>query len=129
MRKRLIKLLLNCYDDANLQYYDLTEITDKFMGGAEYLADYLLKNGVVVLPVKIGDIVYTTYGGNLSEYKVKSFIINDFCWAELVNKEYVEEYKLIKSCISFDFGKTVFLTKEEAEKHLKGVSNDKLRTN
>lgn len=50
MRERLIELLLNCYDDANLQYYDLTEITDKFMGGAEYLADYLLKNGVVMLP-------------------------------------------------------------------------------
>lgn len=108
MRERLIELIMNAHNAS----YGLP------MGKAEFMADFLLANCVVVLPVKIGDIVYTTYGGNLSEYKVKSFIINDFCWAELVNKEYVEEYKLITSCISFDFGKTVFLTKEEAEKAL-----------
>lgn len=41
-RERLIELLLKCDDDPNLAYYDMSEITDKTMGGAEYLADYLI---------------------------------------------------------------------------------------
>lgn len=45
-RKRLIELLLKCDNDPNLAYYDMSEITDKMMGGAEYLADYLIENGV-----------------------------------------------------------------------------------
>lgn len=32
-RERLIELLLKCDDDPNLAYYDMSEITDKTMGG------------------------------------------------------------------------------------------------
>lgn len=48
-RKRLIELLLKCGDDPNLAYYDMPEITNKMMGGAEYLADYLIENGVTFI--------------------------------------------------------------------------------
>lgn len=48
-RKRLIELLLKCDGDPNLAYYDMSEITDKMMGGAEYLADYLIENGVTFI--------------------------------------------------------------------------------
>lgn len=111
MRERLIELLLNCYDDPNLQYYDLTEITDKFMGGAEYLADYLLKNGVVVLPCNVGDIVWmiTTQRDTFDDYPYKTVCAARFTLRMLGN-----------------FGKTVFLTKEEAKAALEGVvHNDK----
>lgn len=116
MREKLIKLLLNCYDEPNLRYYDLTEITDKCMGGAEYLADYLLANGVVVLPCKVGDTVFVipTKENGLSEIAEMCCIgfslgdPNDT--VNLLN----DKNKLYQP--SFDkFGKTVFLTKEEAE--------------
>lgn len=112
MREKLIELL------DNVQYQgNATEVGINYIQNGD-IADYLLEKGVVVLPIKIRDTVYTTYGGNLSKYEVKSLVINDFCWAKLFNEEYVAEYKLIKSCISFDLGRTVFLTKEEAEKAL-----------
>lgn len=33
-------------------------------------ADYLISNGVVVLPYKVGDTVYTIYGGKVYECRV-----------------------------------------------------------
>lgn len=124
MRERLIELLLNCYDSTDLQYYDLTDLTDKFMGGAEDLADYLLENNVVVLPCKVGDVVYTTYDGSLSEYKVMDLIRNDFWWAVLYNPYCAPEHQNEKSCLDFSLGRFVFLTREEAEKALKERGND-----
>lgn len=67
---------------------------------------------------KVGDTLWTTYGGSLSNYEVKDIVINDFCWAKFFNEGYVAEHKFLMSCLSFDLGKTVFLTREEAEKAL-----------
>lgn len=41
------------------------------------LADYLIEHGVIVLPCKVGDTVFTTYNGSLSVYRVTGFILND----------------------------------------------------
>ena len=69
---------------------------------AESIADYLLKNGVVVLPCKVGDTVYQRdNAGRIYESKIKSIIYDT-------------------DGIAFDkraIGETIFLTKEEAEKH------------
>lgn len=78
------------------------------------------KSRFIELPCKVGDTVYTTYHGSLSEYKVTEIRINDFLWAELYNPEYSDEYKTISVCLDFSFNEFVFLTSEEAEKALKG---------
>ena len=103
---------------------------------AEILADYLLSNGVIVPLVKMGDIVYID---NAPHNVVHITIEEDgisYC-----AKYYCDEYECCKECpfakeISFgevimcegneyheftasDIGKTVFLTREEAEKALK----------
>ena len=103
---------------------------------AETIADYLLENGVIVPLVKMGDIVYID---NAPHNVVHIAIEEDgisYC-----AKYDCDEYECCKECpfakeISFgevimcegneyheftasDIGKTVFLTREEAEKALK----------
>lgn len=75
-------------------------------------ADYLLENGVIVSPCKVGDVVYDIHNGKVFGGKISSFtIFNDHIGYMATGGRYfwVE-----------DIGKTVFLTKEEAEQALKG---------
>lgn len=78
---------------------------------AETIANYLLENGVIVLPVKVGDTVYQTDGIRIYESEIKEIIIcNHIIFYET-------------SGIAFDksaIGTSIFLTKEEAEQALKG---------
>lgn len=82
----------------------------------EYEAEFLLKNGVIVPPCKVGDIVYYVYMGQIHPHKIKEIQINKF--GEFVISLMTFQFK--------EFGKTVFLTKEEAEKALaeKRTDND-----
>jgi hypothetical protein len=74
----------------------------------EQIADYLLDNGVIAPPCKVGDTVYWyNMGGEIAEAKVKML---GFA---------VRHSKGFEYDVPFDaFGKTVFLTREEAEKAL-----------
>lgn len=102
MRERLIELI------SQSSMYDLKSQPILI----EQIADYLLKNNVVVLPCKVGDVVYTTYGGSLSEYKVMDLIRNDFWWAVLYNPYYAPEHQNEKTCLDFSLGRFVFLTRK-----------------
>lgn len=67
---------------------------------AEVIADHLLKNGIIVPPVKVGDVVYQTDGVRIYEGQIKEIIYDT-------------------GLIAFDeraIGNTVFLTREGAEK-------------
>jgi hypothetical protein len=89
---------------------------------AEVVADYLLDNGVIVPPCKVGDKAYHLTSvdtldelnvAEIFEGKVSSVSIEDKVWIFCrydngLNFWYTES----------DFGKTVFLTREEAEKAL-----------
>ena len=69
----------------------------------DYLADYLLEHGVIVPPCKVGDTVYQIDAERVFESKVKAIVYDT-------------------NNIAFDersIGKTVFLTREEAERALK----------
>ena len=76
---------------------------------AESIADYLLKNGVIVPPVKVGDTIYM-----IVEKRAK------------ITREYFHFIKKTKlTFLNLErvlkyWGKTVFLTKAEAIKALKG---------
>ena len=80
----------------------------------ERLADHLLANGVIVLPCKVGDVVWWTDGCTRFAHKV-----------EVTRISYTAEYGFDMSGFTRnqnhkmfnerDIGKTVFLTKEEAE--------------
>ena len=99
------------------------------MNGAGTIAGYLLENGVIVLPCKVGDTVYIVHNTaesielDCSETCIYETVIDSIHISGIV--EYHMFYKKIihPDCDFFsdkDIGKTVFLTKEEAEKALKG---------
>lgn len=115
MKDRLIELICNC--------------PSKIMGANMFLekisadlADYLLANGVLVPPCKVGDVVYLLidwgYEKEIEEKEVGAISIqgtNDF------SKELWEDFRGGLIGTFADFGKTVFLTREEAEAALKGA--------
>ena len=74
----------------------------------EYEAEFLLKNGVIVPPCKVGDVIYFVYRENIYPHKIKDIRINEY--GEFISSSMNFNFK--------DFGKIVFLTKEEAEKAL-----------
>ena len=93
--------------------------------GLGQIADYLLEHGVIILPCKVGDTVYELEeNGRIAKGTVQSIHQN------LVGNEqgrwivtswfdyYADSKKAGFECSSTfdDFGKTVFLTREEAEK-------------
>ena len=102
MRDRLIELLeqiAGMTDDNACKDCD----GDCVRCAYETVADYLLANGVIVPPCKVGDTVYkTSVLGEITELKIKGFD----CGIA------TEPYNIIPI---ENFGKTVFLTKEKAE--------------
>lgn len=103
-RKRMIELIREAF---NVNGGETT--VDK-------AADHLLANGVVVPPCKVGDKIYylDRYSGEVEEDTVKFFTFTKNGVRPLLerhNKRFWEFYS---------WGKTVFLTKEEAEQALKG---------
>lgn len=88
------------------------------------LAEYLLANGVIVPPCKVGDTVYAFSGdfGVVLPYFVENLRIgfmdkNRNYWCYEANCHAEETDELLDE-IDFDLediGKTVFLTREEAE--------------
>ena len=90
-------------------------------------ADHLLENGVIVPPVKVGDTVYEIQQDRtLQKWYVYGIIKYDGQeWAaEAQNSK--NRWNYIGKTFAFRlFGKTVFLTKKQAEKALKeGAKNE-----
>mgnify|MGYP007095648601 CR=1 FL=1 len=116
-RERLIELLLESEPikdrDLDDNWYD-GEISD--------IADYLLQNGVIVPPVKVGDTVYTVSKKRGIETKMVVEISwkrdcagTDLGWGLILSGKRSNNRYNVSS-----IGKTVFLTKEQAEKALQG---------
>ena len=72
----------------------------------EYLADYLLEHGVIVLPCKVGDTLYC-----------ESAIKGHITYLKAPDLEWIFENKEI-------FGKEIFTTRKEAERALKERENN-----
>lgn len=81
---------------------------------AEKFADYLLENGVTVLPCNVSDAVYWIDGECISE----GFITTILMASDEINYTALAYYGEEIEFEDFEIGKTVFLTKEEAEKAL-----------
>ena len=99
MRDRLIELL----------NVDMSGNNGDF---AEEMADYLIENGVIIPPCKVGDIVYEIRTKQIVEHRVASFRILFYQRFILCFDNMIFNFKSLNN--------TVFLTKEEAEKALQG---------
>ena len=116
-RERLIELIDEFIMTVDVKCWYSEELD-------EHLADYLLANGVIVPPCKVGDTVYIInriYSG-FRKAEVRAIYYTE-------DKKYypkphiIVQYDLARgrARVNFtDFGKTVFLTREEAEQKLQG---------
>ena len=84
---------------------------------AENITDDILANGVIVPPVKIGQTVYRIRG-NYGGIKIcKAFVSQVNFYHGTETRFWTDGHPL--GFTADDIGKTVFLTKEQAEKALK----------
>lgn len=125
MRDRLIEIVKEGRRIATWHRYD----TD------ETIADHLLANGVIVPPCKVGDVVYYLDDivwddecRDCEHYLIGGFgDPSECCRTRYGNKhpdcikikeEVVTQHDIYYYLYAEKFGKTVFLTKEQAEKAL-----------
>lgn len=119
-RERLVELLLKC--DKESEVLDCFNERPKKTQSAELIADYLMSNNVVVLPFSVGLKVYfisewtdeEAIEGSLVSYSVDErgiwFYCRYLCGLSMWHK-------------IDDVGKTVFLSRAEAENVLKERNN------
>ena len=101
---------------------------------AKQLADYLLDNNIIVPPCKIGDTIYKLIlfkdrTGFYVEHQVVGFHVGELpkLRGHKRDQYFIVWHKETNSISHLNFeqiGKTVFFTKEEAEKALKGGNDN-----
>jgi uncharacterized protein YqgQ len=112
-RERLIELMRKQFTEL---YKDGDWNFNEMLVG---VADYLLENGVIVPPCKVGDIVYYIFEGEIRELTVISL---SYTFSENIKHFNLHTTNYRGAVLSYEIKnivKTVFLTKEEAEKALK----------
>lgn len=82
----------------------------------EEIAEYLLAEGVIVPPVKVGQTVYRIRGNYGGERIHKGFVSQVNFYHQMETRFWDDGHPL--SFTDDDIGKTVFLTREEAEQAL-----------
>lgn len=80
------------------------------------MAEYLLKNGVRILPIPLGTTVYRIYPAEKPERQIVEWVITQ---AEMTEDEIVLYDKVKHQVLETDIGKTIFFSKAEAERILK----------
>ena len=124
-RERLIEILKlgSCPSpylcDENCKYANLERCYE------ERTADLLLEHGVVLLPCKVGDRLYEVTGRKtVSVYKVRAIRVELF--SLFIEWDIVEGivWKSLSGINADEIGKTVFLTREDAERALKERENN-----
>ena len=132
MRDRLIEIIRdmechpektcpNLYDDDACKkcIYDEGNVCDVFARKA----DYLIKNNVMVLPdIPFGTELYQIYGDKIYKLKLSSYMVRELDGQRILQWHLYDGKGFNGGGNVSEFGKTVFLTKEEAEQALKGGS-------
>lgn len=107
-RERLIELLKQAFYNADDNYGT---------PNIEQVADNLLENGVIVPPVKVGGIVWVIYNKCVTPANVMAVYVDKS--GGMFDLKILTEG--LKSTINKDYTfDMVYITKEEAEKALKG---------
>ena len=118
MRDRLIELIVDSENEIYREnrYFTDTERIAK-------VADRLLANGVIIPPVKVGQTIYAIWSGGrkgigIAEFEVRSINLDTPEDMEIVYRSKKLNATMVRYANASDFGKTLFLTREEAEKAL-----------
>ena len=115
MNERLVELLMHteAYTAAEEEYARKQ---------AKYKANYLLANGVIVPPCNVGDKVYRI-SGNLRGEKIYKGAVDQIVVRD-DNRVVFYVYGHPLHFTEYDIGKTVFLSREEAEAKLREVTQN-----
>lgn len=115
MRDRLIEIIAK----SNLVLVDGGIHPDTHLT-QEALADHLLAAGVIVPPCKVGDTVYVVQMREIYECRVNDICISAGNNNVVVLDRFINGFLIRRYRAEYfnAFGKTVFLTKEEAERAL-----------
>lgn len=117
-KERFVDLYVNYYlhEDENKQFWLEDYRVDEYLKPeAEKIADYLLQNGVIAPPCKVGDEVWCIYDGEVRRRTiVMIYRYRDVEFGCVVETDYGVEYTYNED----EFGFKLFLTKEEAEQAL-----------
>lgn len=125
-RDRLIELLLSS------EPFHERDMDDDFVDGElEIVADHLLDNGVIVPPCKVGDMVYIVenpYSFLPLEKAVEGEVMSIHQHEHGLFLRVLFDTKKINGCIDYNvnwkLNKTVFLSREDAEKALHPIGPD-----
>ena len=133
-RERLVELIgCACQEYAEYSSEMFAEGNYGIESMEEHITDYILKRGVLCPPCKVGQTVYViepcNCGHKYGELCGGNRIRKNTKWLEIVKLPPAHHYtrclKLFERPFRIEYlnriGKTVFLTKEEAEKALGGV--------
>jgi len=106
----------------------ISDVHGLAFGSSPFCDLYKSKSLFVELPCKVGDVVYKIRNSKIFNEKIVemrviavTFLVSSCCKHLSITAENSRGANLLFELD--DFGKTVFLTKEEAEKKLKEVQN------
>ena len=114
---------LKAFEDAKLSPQACAEAREieETLSGCDYSISRMVelmkadKDGrVVVLPCKVGDKLYRVFAGEIFEHRVGSMK-----YFAIQGRWDIGTYPFCP-CVESSIGKTIFLTREEAEKAMKG---------
>ena len=119
MRDRLIELV----ETAKCEWKDKVLAKEKVEYLAEYIADHLLAAGIVVPPCKVGDTVYHLTSEEVLDVLNCAEIYEGKVFSMAKDEDGVWLYCRYDNGLNYwyaerDIGKSLFLTREEAEKAL-----------
>lgn len=131
-KKRLVELLKDFdkpnedeWDEEELEIYRDEEAVKELERLYGELADYLLKNGVIVPPCKVGDELFAIFEGYITTARVIALYFD--CRGGMfdlnirTSQQTVNGFKhiIFKDFTFDDYGKKLFRTANEAEQALK----------
>lgn len=139
-KEKLIEILSRYFQIGDSYAYNLTRDKQAFSVGTMHLddfeefdentvadiADHLIANGVIVPPCKVGDTVYyfshrpfnmSLQANTIYEADVVRIVTSRFGTSLIIQIH--DKYGVTETPEISSFGKTVFLTREEAEKSKK----------
>lgn len=108
---------LGQYEDTGLEPLEVTAMQEELQSYKQAELD----GTIIKLPCKVGDTVYiaNNFEKRVCEWVYTSSRQDECGWCAIV----IDKETGLKYSLRFDwFGKTVFLTKEEAEKALEGMT-------
>ena len=119
MRNRLIELLRKADDVTEVNACDYPTYEKAMQAFYTSIADCLLVNGVIVPPCAVGDTVWMVIDNRDFKRRMKDYCLSAEELPDLNIAEHNFNLLLLSS-----IGKTVFLTKEEAEAKLEELKGE-----